>query len=455
MSARLATDKPPLPPTRWHGIDFHVLMTLLFRAWSILAGAATVLIIPFCLTPVTQGYYYTFASILALQVFFELGLSQILVQLASHEVAHLTPRTDGYGFDGDDRHLDRLASLVRLMRRWYGVAALLFVIGCAAMGVVFFMRKGGALPLGSWLGPWLLLVVASGVNLYLSPNLAILEGMGRVGQVARLRLVQACVGNLALWLALGAGLGLWATASVPLAASVCTGTWLRRRNASLKMLAPRAATATQRILWRRDVFPFQWRIALSWISGYFIFNFFTPVVFSRFGPVEAGRLGMALTVFGAVSTIGMSWVNAKAPNFAMHIARGERRDLNQLFKSVALRSNLVTIVLSLFAVAAVWTLSWLGVPTMRRIAPTPVLACIAWVTIVNSLVFSAAVYMRAHREEPMLGVSIVSAALTALAAWLGAKYGVLPMMAAYAAVATVVGLPWTLVLFKRYVQRNQ
>jgi hypothetical protein len=454
MSAGIATDKPSLPPTRWHGIDFHVLMTLLFRGWSILAGAATVLIIPFCLTPVTQGYYYTFASILALQVFFELGLSQILVQLASHEVAHLTPSSDGLSFDGDVGHLDRLASLVRMMRRWYGVAALLFVAGCATMGIVFFLRKGGTLPLGSWLGPWLLLVAASGANLYLSPNLAILEGMGRVGQVARLRLVQACVGNLVLWIALASGLGLWATAAVPLAASACTGFWLRTRSKSLGALARRAATAAQRILWRRDVFPFQWRIALSWISGYFIVSFFTPLVFSQFGAVEAGRLGMALTIFNALSTIGMSWVNAKAPNFAMHIARGERQDLNRLFQSVAIRSNLATILLAIGAVVAVWLLSKFGLSTVKRIAPLPVLVCLAWVTIVNSVIFAAAVFMRAHREEPMLGVSVVTALLTASAAWYGSRYGVFPLMICYASVGTFVALPWTLVLFKRYANRT-
>ena len=53
------------------GLDFHVLVTLLFRGWSIVAGTATIFLLPLWLSPIEQGYYYTFGSVLALQVFFE------------------------------------------------------------------------------------------------------------------------------------------------------------------------------------------------------------------------------------------------------------------------------------------------------------------------------------------------------------------------------------------------
>jgi hypothetical protein len=37
------------------------------------------------LTAVEQGFYYTFGSVLALQVFVKLGLVTVIVQMASHE----------------------------------------------------------------------------------------------------------------------------------------------------------------------------------------------------------------------------------------------------------------------------------------------------------------------------------------------------------------------------------
>jgi hypothetical protein len=64
-----------------------------------------------------------------------------------------------------------------------------------------------------------------------------------------------------------------------------------------------------------------------------------------------------------------------------------------------------------------------------------------------------AAYMRAHREEPMLPVSVVTGLLTAVVAYFGSRVGILPMMLLYAAVATFVTLPWTSVLFGRYYKR--
>ena len=62
------------------GLNYHVLTTLLFRGWSIAAGGATLLLLPIFLDATEQGYYYTFTYVLALQIFFELGLNQVVTQ---------------------------------------------------------------------------------------------------------------------------------------------------------------------------------------------------------------------------------------------------------------------------------------------------------------------------------------------------------------------------------------
>jgi hypothetical protein len=435
----------------WAGLDFHILVTLLFRGWNILAGAATLLLLPLWLSPDEQGYYYTFASVLALQVFFELGLNHVLAQLVSHEVAHLT-RTEGGRLDGPAWHLERLKSLSNMARRWYAVAALLFATIGGGAGALFFLYKGVLYP-SQWLGTWVVMVGATAINLWYSPGLAVMEGCGQVGQVARLRLVQSVIGYSLLWLLMYGGAGLWVAAAVPVASVLCTGYWLRNQGDMLRWLARHPIDATKVMHWRTDVLPLQWRIAVSWISGYFILNLFTPLVFAHQGAVEAGRLGMALTLFTAISTIGMSWVNAKAPNFAMHIARGERRELNTKFIAVASRSVAFTAIASLMTVAMACLLSTQDLPFMMRIAPIDVLCCLAVVTIANGAVYAAAIYMRAHREEPMLPVSVVMAVLTGTTTYLSADSGLLPIVLLYASGTMFVSLPWTARLFLRYFHK--
>lgn len=430
------------------GLDFHVLVTLLFRGWGILAGAATVFLLPLWISPTEQGYYFTFGSVLALQIFFELGLNQIVMQLVSHEVAHLTETVDGR-LTGEESHLGRLSSLARMISRWYGVAAILFAVIGGIAGTIFFSQKGTE-PLSVWLGIWVVLVSATAANLWLSPGLAVMEGCGKVGQVARLRLAQSVLGYAILWATLLSGGGLWATTVVPVVSALCTGYWLKAHGNMLHWLSSRAVDIKNQLSWRKDVLPLQWRIALSWASGYLIFNLFTPMVFSHHGAVEAGRLGMALTVFSAISTIGMSWVNAKAPNFTMHIARGERRELNILFKALFLRSTAVIAVTSIGVVFVAWYLNLMGVKMMTRIADPVVLAILAFITFSNSAVSAMAIYMRAHRVEPMLVQSIVVGLMIAGVVYWTSKTGVLSMMFSYMLISVFVSLPWTINLFFRF-----
>lgn len=430
------------------GLDFHVLSTLLLRSWGIMAGAVTLIMLPAWLSPAQQGYYYTFASLLALQIFFELGFSQVIVMLVSHEAAHLSLDQNGT-HQGDPDRIARLAGIVALLRQWYCVAAVLFVLIAGAAGWLFFSTHDQTLPMSTWAPVWGVVVVLSAINLYVSPQLAVIEGLGQVGQVARLRLIQSIGGYASLWLLLILDAQLWAIIAIPLIAAMATLWWLRTRMGWFKSVP----AVTSCISWRREIFPIQWRIAVSWISGYFIFNLFTPIVFSSHGAVEAGRLGMALQVFNAVSTLGLSWINAKVPNFTMHISRGETTALNQLFKSVALRSVIATMALCFVVLGMVTLGSVLEIDAMNRIASPNVLLWLACATIINTLIYAAASYMRAHREEPMLTISIITALLT-VAVLLLLQTHVSHMMMGYAMICFFISLPWTAWIFQRFRLRH-
>ncbi len=434
------------------GIDFHVLATLMSRGWSLLAGALTVLMLPAWLNAIEQGYYYTFASLLGMQILFELGLGQVIIQLVGYDAAHLR-HADGGTLDGELRQVDRIASLTQFLQRWYRVAAVLFCLTAGIIGGLFLAFKG-QLPLHQWLPVWVVMVLASAVNLTYVPALALHEGLGRIGEVARLRLIQSVIGYLGMWIALVAQLSLWASCMVPLASMLLTRFWLERTGRVYLWLAKRSVVPDNGLDWRRDVLPFQWRIALSAISGYFIFYAFTPLIFANRGAIEAGRFGIALAVFNALAAVGTSWVYAKTPTFAMHIARGERLELNALFRAVLLRSVVFTTVVAACIVLTLAGLDALGVPLMKRIASPSVLACLAVVCAANSIIFSVAAYMRAHREEPMLVVSLFGAVATALIAYFGSMYNVLIMSILYATLTGGVLLPWCLVLFFRYYRRR-
>src|SRR5579864_6487677 len=77
------------------GLDRAVGFSVLARLWSSAAGLVTVALIARFLSPAEQGYYYTFGSLVALQIIFELGFSFVILQMACHESASLTIAPDG------------------------------------------------------------------------------------------------------------------------------------------------------------------------------------------------------------------------------------------------------------------------------------------------------------------------------------------------------------------------
>jgi len=435
---------------RLAGLDSQVLPTLLLRSWQIIAGGVMVLLIPLWLSKVEQGYYYTFSSLLALQVFFELGMNQVIVQLVSHDFAHLSVAS-GAGINGDAIRIARLASLVGLLRRWYSIAASLFFVVVSACGAWFFFTRGN-LPISAWGGAWLILTLVTAANLYLSAPLAVLEGCGEMAGVARMRLVQAVCGSGLMWIALTFGVGLWAMPLVPMAAAAYTAYWLRINGTTIKLLRHHSAVNanTVKINWRADIFPFQWRIAVSSFSGYFIFQLFTPLAFARVGAVEAGRLGITMTMFSALLTVGMSWVNAKLPTFAAHVSRNERVSLNLIFRSVLKRSMVFTLAGVITMMMVMEFLIAMDVAIAQRFASIPVFACLSIVTLANCLIFAEAAYMRAHKEEPMMLPSVVVGLLILVGSTIASSYGVTSMMVTYALVTAGVGLPWTYFLYRRY-----
>lgn len=439
-------------PSSWHGLDKHILATLMHRSWTVLAGGVTVMLIPLCFDSVKQGYYFAFYSILALQIFFELGMGQVVIQIVAHEAAHLRQNDNG-SFEGDNEHMSRLFILRAQLQRWYFPAAVLFAAIVSSTGLVFFGDRG--LSWEEWEPAWMLLVGVTAINLNLSWRIAMVEGFGLVKNISQLRLWQSLVGYLLFWCCLVLGAGLWVVVIVPAATAVSTAIWLRLSTAAAVFAIESDHIAVQPISWSRDILPFQWRIAVSWISGYFIFQLFTPLIFEQAGAAEAGRLGLAITVFAAIGTIGLSWVNAKASKFSMMIARRESIALLNEFKGVALRSLMATTLISISVILIAWYATVIELQIMSRISDLSVLICLAFITIINSIIFSAAIFMRAHREEPMLANSVVSGLIIAIVSWFSSKYGAFQMMAAYAAVTFFIGFPWTIYTFHKYILRHR
>jgi len=430
------------------GLDRAVGFTVLARFWASTAGLVTVALIARFLSPSEQGFYYTFGSLVAVQIIFELGFSFVILQLASHERARLSISQD-LDVSGDAIAHARLASVIQKSVRWYSVASLLMVATVLPIGFYFFMTHQPAGQMVHWRLPWCLDAVMAVLNFQLDPLLSFLEGCGYVSQVARLRFRQAVTGSVLAWLALVLGHGLFAPAMMLCGTGSMSLIWLLGKRKLLLGLLQYPAGAN-RIQWNSEVWPFQWRIAVSWFCGYFIFWLFNPVLFAYRGPVEAGRMGMSLSVASAIQNISVAWVSTKSAPFGTFIAHKEYRQLDRVFAHAFSQSSAVALLGALTAWLGCLYLNFEHIHFGQRLLDPASMAMLMISMIINVMVFAQAYYLRAHKQEVFLVNSVVGAISVTLCTLIFGRYYGARGIVASCCVGNILGLLWATQKFQKY-----
>jgi hypothetical protein len=427
------------------GITRALVYTVLGRTWSVLAGPLSLIFVGRFLSKDEQGFYYTFWSVLGLWVFFDLGLSLIIVQFASHERAALR-RVDGR-MQGDERARQRLASLYRLALRWYGWAATLMVVFVLPAGLIFFSRYGPPHVHVSWVNPWILVVLSTAVNVAIGPLASILEGSGMFQDMALMRLLQAMTANLMLWAALLAGASLYSAVVLNGAMALFAVSWIFLRHRRFFSDLSSVKSGDQ-IRWRTEIWPFQWRFAMSWMTGYFMFQIFNPILFAASGPRVAGQMGMSLMVTTAIWLFAQAWINTRAVDFGALVASRDFDTLDRIFRHVLLQSSSVAAALSAMALIAVEVLHRLGHPLAERLLPPLPLFILLVATLLNHIVNAEATYLRAFKREPFVIIFLPIFAITAIGSLAVVnRFGATGMVAVLAVTIAVVGLGGGTVLF--------
>lgn len=431
------------------GIDRAIGFTLLSRSWSVISLPVTLFCVAHFLSKDEQGYYYTFDSLLGLQVFFDLGIAFVVLQFASHDKAHLEWTAAGC-LTGEGHHKARLASLLAKAIKAYNCSAALLFLTVLPVGFYFFWRQQGPAATVEWRLAWVWAALVTAANLRLSPLLAFIEGCGQVAEIARLRLIQQVVGTLLAWTVFALGGRLLAAPALNTGYLLTAGIWLAvtRRHFLRDVLA--ASDPQVRIRWRTEVWPLQWRITVSYLSGYFIFSLFNPILFAYQGKAVAGRMGMTMKIVDSMRTVCLSWMSTKAAPFGSLVARRQFAELDVVFFRSLRQSGCLLALGCVVFVGVVTGLQWTHHPLADRllgILPTVLLLGLA---LANHVIFAEAVYLRAHKQEPFVWLSILGAVTTAATTYyFGRYYGATAVVLACFLSTVFLGVAASTYVFQR------
>lgn len=421
----------------------------------IVGGATGVLSIFFIttfLSGVEQGFYYTFGSILALQVFFELGLTGIMTQFVAHEASHLT-LIENNTYVGEGKYKSRLASLIQFCVKWYTILSAIVFIFLLFVGYAYFNRYGSEHKDVNWQTPWLLICIGTAIKLFQSPFNSILMGLGKVKEMSKIGFWQQVIIPSVIWIGLATGFKLYVVGISYLSSVILWQLFVHRTGLEKIIITLWKEKVSERVSYLKEIFPFQWKIALSWVSGYFIFQLFNPVLFATEGAVVAGQMGMTLTAINAIQAFSMSWINTKIPLYSQLIARKEYIQLDQIFdKTLKQMTAVCFCLLVLFFVF----INLLNISQFKmggnvladRFLPNLPMLLVALPMYLQQYVYSWATYLRCHKEEPFLWNSVTCGIVSCLSTFiLGKLYGLYGVTIGYCVIALVF-LPWGYRIFK-------
>jgi O-antigen/teichoic acid export membrane protein len=161
-------------------------------------------------------------------------------------------------------------------------------------------------------------------------------------------------------------------------------------------------------------------------------------------------MGMTLALFTAVSSLGAAWLAPRVPQFGMMAAQKRYAEMDRLFWRLTIIVTIISILGAMAISLLVFTLNYYDSFFARRLLPTLPTVLFLITAIIQTAALPMSVYLRAHKKEPLLFLSIFSGSLVGLSTWLlGKQYSALGMAVGYLTISAIL-LPMVAFVWRRF-----
>ena len=396
-----------------------IFFTLVNQVWRLVSGPAILLLIPLFLSPEQQGYWYLFISLAALSIFADLGFSNIILQFSAHEYAFLRFTNKGL-LEGEEIYLKKLGSFLRFTIKWISTICIIVFPVMYAIGILFFIRDS---VLGIYFIPWTIFAAGSLINFFNNSILSFIEGLNKIEAIQKIRFRVAVLhtGVLVVVLVLGGNIYALAFGSLLSASSIFISIFGSFRKLLKQLLDVSRAFVYS---WRKEIIPLFVKYALSWASGYFIFQIYTPLMHYFHGPVYSGKVGITMALVLAVFNMSNVWMYTIKPKINMLISQKSWFDLDRLFLRRMLLSvgTYIFISLGVFVFVILFGNFWIVPRIVSRFLPRIALVTLLISFFLQVMINAWALYLRGHKQEPYVVPSIVSAVWVVITTFLAGMY---------------------------------
>lgn len=375
-------------------------------AWRLISGPITLLLIPLHLSEVQQGYWYLFGSIAALSTFADLGFSNIILQFSAHEYAFLSMDKDGI-LIGEEQYIKKIGSFFRFVIKWIATMCsfaypIIFVVG------IFFFARDEVLSI--YIIPWIIYSTGSLINFFANSVLSFIEGMNQIDKIQKSRLIVAVSNTVIIAGGLLLDINIYALSCAMLFSSyfMCF-TIFKTFGKTVKQIWINSKGFFYP--WKKEIMPLFKKYVLSFASGYFIFQIYTPLMHYFHGPVYSGKVGLSMTLVNAMFSFSNIWVYTITPQINMFIEKKDWKTLDRVFNKRLILSCISYIFICICFVVCIKLFGQVAIiaKITSRFLPWQGLAILILSYFIQLIINSWAVYLRGHKQEPYWVTSIVSA----------------------------------------------
>lgn len=401
---------------------------MIYRVNTIVLGGGLILTIPLAVDIQTQGYIFVFLSLIALQHIFDFGMNQALIQIISFNVK---------------KNYIKNIEITNFIKKLYKKISAIFTVCIFSLGYYLFEIKEDEI---NWFKPWLLIVISSGINMYYSPLLSIIEGSGDITKVAIIRGVGNLFGYIFAILMLYIDFGLYSISAIPICNIISAAFFLRNN----ELIYNNNTSNLTSFSWKIEIFPLQWRIGLSWIFGYVVQQLTPIIIFHKLNSVEAGKIGLITSFMNAICMFSLSILSANIPTFSMLLSDDKKEDMNNLFKKSLLIALFKMIIISHLLILIIVIMNKYELPIFERLPKLTEIYIIVLTYIVNIIIFSYAMFIRSFKEDPTVALTVILGSTSLIIIMILSSKGLLFYLIPNFILTLTIGLPWMHKIFIRY-----
>jgi len=391
------------------------------------------------LSPQGQGYFYVLLSLCAAYTIIDLGMTTAVLQFVSHELA----------FDDRGINIKNIRNIVNKTFRWFCYGAIIFIIISIIFGDIYFKDQNDSYLV--WPGIWVGMVLVISVEILLLTFMGVIEGCNRVKSIYRYRALKSLIFTLSVSIMLAANVGLLSLFFGYILTWPLSWYFVCKENKDIFSLYDLKILSKKNDIELSEFSAFQVRLAVSTLAGFLATWAIVPLAVKVLGPVIGGKIGLVWSFGFGVTTLASIPMNVSQATIARLAARGDRKKLEEYIVKVGGLSIFLCFLGCSFVLIFIYMANFFEWAIEKRLLSPHESSILLLGTFLMHLTLPISNYLRAHKIEPLMYVSIFFSCAMLLCTYsLTEIYGEIGFLMGYPIVAGLVAIPWIFIIFTSF-----